>query len=105
MSLFILGEMRTALAITLTLAIFAAPARGEEPRVPEQPVEAGFWSRQIDGLKLTPMPPGQRWWEVVARDLGCPTYQDGCRTCTSGDCSPVPIACAPAEWKCVAPGK
>lgn len=89
----------------MLIGLAAASAQAEEARVPDEPVSAGFWTRELEGLKMTPKPPGERWWEVVERDLGCPTYQDGCRVCTSGNCSPVPVACAPAEWKCAAPQK
>ena len=96
--------MRNLTVATLfLLTALTSSARAEEPRIPDEPVSAGFWSGQLAPFAQRSVAPGQRWWEVVERDLGCPTYQDGCRTCTSGDCSPVPTACAPAEWKCVAP--
>lgn len=97
--------MRIAAAIVLAMGLAALPAHAEEARVPDEPMAAGFWTRELEALKMTPKPPGERWWEVVERDLGCPTVEDGCRKCTSGDCSPVPIACTPVEWKCVTPAK
>jgi hypothetical protein len=96
--------MRNVIALFAAVAVLAfVPAHAEEPRVPDEPMTAGFWSQQLAPFAQKSVAPGQRWWEVVERDLGCGIVHDGCRTCTSGDCSPVPTACAPAEWKCVAP--
>ncbi|BAT58498.1 hypothetical protein GJW-30_1_01024 [Variibacter gotjawalensis] len=95
--------MKLLAAIALTIALLSSPGRAEEPRVGEEAATSDFWSRELEAMKMTPMPPGERWWEVVEKELGCPTVEDGCRKCTSGDCSPVPIACTPAPWKCVAP--
>ncbi len=95
-----------------------APVQPAQPPVPLQSTEPGRpplpepapIPEQKPADTLEP-PPGDTaikdgsWWQSVVRAApNCKSFSDGCRTCSPNfDCSGLPIACQPKEFRCIDP--